>query len=218
MKIARELLGKYVFTNINGIVTGGIITETEAYNGEIDKASHSYGGRRTARTEIMYADGGIAYVYLCYGIHSLLNVVTNKKEIPHAILIRSIYPVEGIDEMIRRRRKPNLVIEKLCLGPGTVSQALGIHYNDSGKKLTGNEIWIEDRKLKIPSKNITIGPRIGVDYAGKDAFLPYRFCAKVRAKSKEPRTNNQEPRAKNQEQRTKNQEPRAKSKELRIKN
>lgn len=175
VKIARELLGKYLYTFIDGIYTGGIITETEAYNGESDKASHAYGGRRTARTEIMYAGGGKAYVYLCYGIHSLFNVVTNRKGIPHAVLVRALYPVEGIDKIISRRRRPNSPLAELCIGPGTVSQALGIHYSHTGRSLTGNEIWIEDRKLKIPMTKIITGPRVGVDYAGKDALLPYRF-------------------------------------------
>jgi DNA-3-methyladenine glycosylase len=175
VRIARELLGKYLFTFIDGIYTGGIITETEAYNGETDRASHAFGGRRTARTEIMYATGGTAYVYLCYGIHSLFNVVTNKKNIPHAILVRAIYPTEGIEQMRIRRRKPKSKIEELCIGPGTVSQALGIHFSHTGKSLSGNEIWIEDKALKIPDNKVITGPRVGVDYAGKDALLPYRF-------------------------------------------
>jgi DNA-3-methyladenine glycosylase len=175
VKIARQLLGKFLYTNLDGIFTGGIITETEAYNGIIDRASHSFGGRRTARTEIMYSEGGTAYVYLCYGIHSLFNVVTNKKDVPHAVLIRALYPVTGIEQMRIRRNNSNLSLDKLCVGPGTVSQALGIHYSDTGKSLAGNEIWIEDKKLKIPEEKIIIGPRVGVDYAGKDALLPYRF-------------------------------------------
>jgi DNA-3-methyladenine glycosylase len=175
VKIARELLGKYLYTNIDGIFTGGIITETEAYNGIADRASHAYGGRRTARTEIMYAQGGTAYVYLCYGIHSLFNVVTNKKDTPHAVLIRAIYPVEGISQMRIRRHRANVSDAELCIGPGTVSQALGIHFSDTGKSLLGNDIWIEDKGLKFPPKKIVAGPRVGVDYAGKDALLPYRF-------------------------------------------
>jgi DNA-3-methyladenine glycosylase len=173
--IARELLGKYLYTFIDGIFTGGIITETEAYNGIVDRASHAYGDRRTQRTEIMYSQGGTAYVYLCYGIHSLFNVVTNKKNTPHAVLIRAIYPVEGIEYMRNRRRHPKSVDSELCIGPGTVSQALGIHFSDTGKSLLENEIWIENKKLKIPEDKIIVGPRIGVDYAGKDAKLPYRF-------------------------------------------
>src|SRR5436190_15707600 len=102
VEIAKELLGKYLVTNFNNKLTGGIITETEAYAGIIDRASHAFGGRRTARTEIMYNEGGTAYVYLCYGIHSLFNVVTNKKNIPHAVLIRAIHPTHGIKKMLAR--------------------------------------------------------------------------------------------------------------------
>ena len=175
VKIARELLGKIVYSFIDDKTTAGIITETEAYNGEIDRASHAFGGRRTARTEIMYRAGGTAYVYLCYGIHSLFNVVTNKENIPHAVLIRAIYPVVNFKEMQKRRVNIKSPKEKLCIGPGTVSQAMGIHYSHSGKSLLGKEIWIEDKGLKIPSHKIISSPRIGVDYAGKDALLPYRF-------------------------------------------
>src|SRR5580765_1546627 len=105
LQIAKELMGKFLVTQINVLVTSGMITETEAYAGEIDKASHAYGGRRTNRTEIMYAKGGTAYVYLCYGIHHLFNVVTNKKDHPHAILIRAVEPIEGIEMMMQRRNK-----------------------------------------------------------------------------------------------------------------
>lgn len=175
VKISKDLLGKFLFSMSEGKFTGGIITETEAYRGETDRASHAFGGRRTGRTEIMYQKGGTAYVYLCYGIHSLFNVVTNKKNIPHAILIRSILPIEGIKTIISRRKKPNSTISDLCIGPGTVSQALGIHYSDTGKNLRGKEIWIEDKGLLIPHSQIITGPRVGVDYAGDDAKLPYRF-------------------------------------------
>ena len=173
--IARKLIGKYLFTEIAGILTGGIITETEAYAGETDKASHAYGGRRTSRTEIMYHEGGQSYVYLCYGIHSLFNVVTNKENIPHAVLIRAVFPVEGLSEILARRKNNKLLPSKLIIGPGNVAQAFGIHYSDTGKSLLGTEIWIEDRSIKIPKSAIISGPRIGVDYAGADALLPYRF-------------------------------------------
>ncbi len=175
LKISRELLGKFLFTSIDGKITGGIITETEAYAGEGDRASHAFGGRRTERTEIMYSEGGTAYVYLCYGIHSLFNVVTNRKNIPHAVLIRAILPVEGIETIKRRRKKPKAIETDLCVGPGTVSQALGIHFRHTGKKLSGSEIWIEDKGLKIPRGIVITGPRVGVGYAGNDALLPYRF-------------------------------------------
>ena len=174
VKITIELLGKVLYTSVEGIRTGGLITETEAYNGEIDRASHAFGGRRTARTEIMYGEGGMSYVYLCYGIHSLFNVVTNKKNIPHAVLVRAIFPNTGVEE-IRKRRNSQLPISKLCAGPGTVSQGLGIHFSDSGKSLLENFIWIEDHGIIIPQSKIIVGPRIGVNYAGKDALLPYRF-------------------------------------------
>jgi DNA-3-methyladenine glycosylase len=175
VSISKDLLGKFLFSMAEGKFTGGVITETEAYRGEADRASHAFGGRRTERTEIMYQKGGTAYVYLCYGIHSLFNVVTNKKNIPHAILIRSIYPVEGIQTIMSRRKKKNATIAEVCIGPGTVTQALGIHYSDTGKNLHGNEIWIEDKNLLIPKSQIIIGPRVGIDYAGDDAKLPYRF-------------------------------------------
>lgn len=172
--VSRDLLGKYLFTNFEGELTGGIITETEAYNGIVDRASHAYNNRRTDRTEIMFGEGGVAYVYLCYGIHSLFNVVTNKKNIPHAVLIRSIHPTHGIALMLKRRNKKT-IDKSLTRGPGTVAQALGIHYSKNGTSLLGNEIWIENRNHKIKMGQIEISKRIGVDYAGEDAHLPYRF-------------------------------------------
>jgi len=170
--IARELLGKLLVTKFNGHITSGIITETEAYNGVVDKASHAYGNRRTKRTEIMYHRGGVAYVYLCYGIHSLFNVVTNEKDIPHAVLIRSVKPMDGIKWMQQRRdgRKISANVE----GPGNVSKVLGIHYSHTGLDLCGNSIWIEDA-VHVEENDMMITPRIGVDYAGEDALLPYRF-------------------------------------------
>ncbi len=174
VEIARELLGKYLFTNIDGKLRGGIITETEAYKGTTDRASHAYNGLRTKRTEIMYARGGVAYIYLCYGIHSLFNIVTNEKDIPHAILIRGIYPVTGIDIMLERNAHKRKLIE-IGKGPGKVSKLLGIHYSQSGEDLLGQMIWLEDRQLKVKSQDIIIGPRVGVAYAKEDAKLPYRF-------------------------------------------
>ncbi len=174
VQIAKELLGKHLFTRFNGVLTGGIITETEAYAGEIDRASHAYGGRRTARTEIMYAEGGTAYVYLCYGIHSLFNVVTNKKDIPHAVLIRAIHPTHGVNQMLKRRKMAGQK-KNLSSGPGTVAQALGIHYSHSGILLTEKKIWIEDKGIHVNEKDILKSKRIGVDYAGAHAQWLYRF-------------------------------------------
>jgi DNA-3-methyladenine glycosylase len=184
--IARELLGKYLFSKVDGIITGGIITETEAYAGVEDKASHAWNGRRTERTEVMYAEGGTAYIYLCYGVHSLFNVVTNRKDIPHAILVRGIRPVEGIETILKRLGKVNYA-EGLTSGPGKVTKALGIHFSQSGTDLTvkpmdpGTKgIWIEDRKFEHSEYRLEVTPRIGVDYAGKDAMLPYRFVLHIK--------------------------------------
>jgi DNA-3-methyladenine glycosylase len=171
--IARQLIGKVLVTNFDDIRTSGIIVETEAYAGEQDKASHAYGARRTVRTETMYASGGVAYIYLCYGIHHLFNIVTNKADIPHAVLVRALEPLEGIDEMMKRRKKTKADYT-LTRGPGSLSVAMGLHKNFTGTSLiTSDEMWLEDRKL--PVGNILSGPRIGVDYAAEDALLPYRF-------------------------------------------
>jgi len=177
VKIAKELLGKILVTNWSGIITSGRIVESEAYAGIIDKASHASGGRRTARNEIMYGEGGYSYVYLCYGIHHLFNVVTNSTDKPHAILIRALDPLEGIEEMLLRTKKRKLD-HTLTRGPGNVSKALGIVTKHSGLSLLANQIFIADDGVKLSKKEIAASPRIGVDYAGKDALLPYRFYVK----------------------------------------
>ena len=177
LQVSKDLLGKFLITNKNGVITGGMITEVEAYAGTVDKASHAYAGRRTQRTEIMFAKGGVAYVYLCYGIHHLFNVVTNEKNIPHAILIRAIEPMIGIDEMLQRRNKLKL-LPNLTSGPGALSQALGIKVSDTGTDLSMNKIFIEDHGIKISPAEIINAKRIGVDYAGNDALLNYRFYIK----------------------------------------
>ena len=173
VKIAQQLLGKVLVTCIDNCPTAGIITETEAYAGVTDRASHAFGGRRTKRTETMYMQGGVAYVYLCYGLHCLFNVVTNKTDIPHAVLIRSIEPLEGHEEINRR-----LAAKKMKPGgngPAKVAVALGISLGHDKTILHSSTIRIEDHGIKIPVKKIIAGPRIGVDYAGADALLPYRF-------------------------------------------
>ncbi|HTE11545.1 MAG TPA: DNA-3-methyladenine glycosylase [Chitinophagaceae bacterium] len=175
--IAKELLGKLLVTAFDGEITAGRIVETEAYNGTGDKASHAYGNRRTNRTEIMYATGGAAYVYLCYGIHHLFNVVTNTAGIPHAILIRGIEPVKGIQVMLQRMKKENLDYT-VGRGPGNVSKALGISVMHTSSSLLNNDIYIADDGLVIKPLQIAATPRIGVDYAAEDALLPYRFYIK----------------------------------------
>lgn len=172
--LARDLLGKVLCTQIKGKFTTGIICETEAYEGITDKASHAYGGRRTQRTETLYSKGGISYVYLCYGIHHLFNVVSNEENIPHAVLIRGIVPLEG-KEHILARRKLKKFQKNSCIGPGKVSQALGITTQHNGLSLQEDNIWLEDRNL-IPSTNkIISSKRIGIDYAEEDAELLYRY-------------------------------------------
>ena len=176
LSISRELLGKVLCTNFHNKLTSGIIVETEAYGGITDKASHAYGGRRTKRTEIMYTKGGTAYVYLCYGIHHMFNVVTNVEGVPHAVLIRSVQPLDGIDIMLQRRNLKN-ISNRLTAGPGILSQAMGISVQISGQSLLDKQIWIENRENNNPLKNFKIisSPRVGVKYAGKDVSNPWRF-------------------------------------------
>ncbi len=178
--IARELLGKVIFTFIDRNLSAGIITETEAYAGIKDKASHAYNNRRTARNEVMYEEGGVAYVYLCYGIHHLFNIVTNKKSIPDAVLLRGILPINGIKVMENRSGK-NLTGMDIIAGPGKTSKALGITVNHNKESLIGNLIWIEDFGYNPDRNDILTGRRIGVAYAGEDAFLPYRFLLSRKA-------------------------------------
>lgn len=175
--IASQLLGKIVVTCIDGEITSGRIVETEAYVAITDKASHSFGGKRTARNEHMYAAAGTAYIYICYGLHQMLNIVTNDKEIPDAILIRAIEPIKGIDTMLKRTGKHALDYT-LTRGPGNVGKALGIFKHHSGKHLSGVEIYLMDDGFQPNENQLGTSKRIGVDSAGADALLPYRFYLK----------------------------------------
>ena len=177
LEIAKDLLGKILVTKFDNVTTSARIVECEAYAGVIDKASHAVGGRRTARNEIMYGKGGFAYVYLCYGIHHLFNVVTNSEDIPHAVLIRAAAPLKGIDKMLERTGKEKLD-NTLTRGPGNVSKALGIHTTHSGLSLLSKNLFIADDGFVFNKTEILTSPRIGVDYAGNHAFLPYRFYIK----------------------------------------
>jgi DNA-3-methyladenine glycosylase len=181
--ISRELLGKVLCTKIHGSVAKAIITETEAYAGIDDKASHAYGGRRTGRTEPMYGRGGTAYIYLCYGIHHLFNVVTNIAGTPHAVLIRAGRPVEGSDVM-RKRRGQRQTDNMLLEGPGSLAQALGITTKLTGTSLLGNRIWIEDQRIPLDTEAVIAGPRIGVGYAAEDAKRAYRFRVDINGPSR----------------------------------
>lgn len=177
LKISRELLGKVLITKFDGIITSGRIVEVEAYAGVKDKASHAYGGRHTNRTSVMYYPGGTVYVYLCYGIHHLFNIVTNIKDVPHAILVRAVEPMEGIPAMLQRTGKKKLDYT-LTRGPGNVSKALGIGTKHTGGSLLQDEIIIASDGFVPKKEDIAATPRIGVDYAGEDALLPYRFIIK----------------------------------------
>lgn len=176
--IARDLIGKVIVSEIDGKRTALVITEAEAYCGATDRACHAFGNRRTPRTEVMYAAGGHAYVYLCYGIHRLFNVVTNRAEKADAVLIRAGVPLEGLAHMLQRRKHQRLT-PRLSAGPGTLTQALGIELLHNRHDLTlGQLLWLEDRGIKPPPGAIQATPRIGIDYAGEDALLPWRFVWK----------------------------------------
>ena len=178
LAIRQDLLGKVLYTQFDGNLTSGIIVETEAYAGVTDQASHAYDGRRTKRTETMYLSGGAVYVYLCYGIHHLFNIVTNKENIPHAVLIRAIQPQDGIKTMLQRRNMKK-VLPKLAAGPGILSKAMGISVHISGHSLLDKQIWIENSGNNLLKDfKIISSPRVGVQYAGKDASKPWRFRIK----------------------------------------
>jgi len=180
-KISQDLLGKYLYTHIDQQWTGGIITETEAYNGRTDKACHAYPNKRTTRTETIYQQGGIAYIYLCYGIHSLFNVVTNQADLADAVLIRAIEPTTGL-ETIQKRRNSQKLTPNLTTGPGRLTKALAITCQQDKESLSGPLFWITDHCIETHTKSIeyteltrTASPRIGIDYAEEDALLPWRF-------------------------------------------
>ena len=173
VNIAKQLIGFEIFTMIDGKFSSGIITETEAYAGETDRASHAFGGKRTPRTETMYKASGTAYIYLCYGMHHLFNIVTGPEETPHAVLLRGILPLSGEDVMRSRMKYPS---GKLKLnGPGKATKALGINTSLNGFTINGEFIGIKLPEVELRPYEIITGRRIGVDYAGLDAMLPYRF-------------------------------------------
>jgi DNA-3-methyladenine glycosylase len=171
--IAKELLGKVLVTAWDKKLTSGRIVETEAYAGELDKASHASKGR-TERTEVMFGNGGQAYVYLCYGIHQMFNIVTAKEGVPHAILIRAVEPIEGKEIMLERTGKKKWD-ESITSGPGRVGKAFGFHTSQCGLSLQSDELYIADDGYKLKEADIVSSSRIGVDYAGEHAEWHYRF-------------------------------------------
>lgn len=173
-EIAIELLGKILFTRFDGMQTSGRIVETEAYAGVMDRASHAYGGRNTLRTAVFYREGGCAYVYLCYGIHQMFNIITGPEGLAHAVLIRAVEPVQGTEFMYKRfETKPPVSPAFLGRGPGNTGRALGFRTTHTGMQVTGPEIAVYDDGYTVTDPGIS--PRIGVDYAGEDALLPYRY-------------------------------------------
>jgi len=155
--LGRDLLGKVLATKKGS----GVIIECESYMAPVDKASHAYGGRRTERNKVMFGSGGRAYVYLCYGMHNLFNVVTGPEELPHAVLIRSIFMPGGGP----------------IIGPGRLTQALGIDRHMNGCLLDSCRVWIEDRGISFKQSDIEALPRVGIDYAKEYAKKPWRFRA-----------------------------------------
>lgn len=178
LSIAYELLGKVLLSSIDNNITAGRIVETEGYKSVKDSASHAYGGRRTARNEDMYGRPGTSYVYVCYGVHNMMNVVTNSRGIPDAILIRAVEPLIGLDIMLKRTGKKSGDVS-VSSGPGNVTRALGISKEISGLSLLGNLLYILDDGFFLEEEQIGISKRIGVEGAGyPDADYPYRFYIK----------------------------------------
>ena len=177
VSITKDLLGKIIVTRFDNTLTAGRIVEAEAYNGPFDKAAHSYNNRSTKRTEVMYSCGGVAYIYLCYGIHQMFNIVTNEPGIPNAILLRALEPIAGIDAMLKRSNKNSHGFD-LTRGPGNVAKALGLDTSYTGMSLQSEKLYIADDECRYKEDEIVATTRIGVDYAAEDALLPYRFIVK----------------------------------------
>jgi DNA-3-methyladenine glycosylase len=176
---ARSLLGKYLVTDFPEGRAVGLIVETEAYRGPDDRACHAWNNRCTARNRVMFEAGGVAYIYLCYGLHHLFNVVTGPVGMPHAVLIRALEPIENT-ALMQQRRKMEKLEKRLSAGPGILSQAMGISTSCNGQLLTAldSPIWIESRDCELQDEDIESGPRIGVSYAGTCALRPWRFWIK----------------------------------------
>lgn len=188
VSIARSMLGMKLCSNVNGNKSSGIIIETEAYAGASDRASHAFGNRFTRRTSTMFEAGGIVYIYLCYGIHALLNIVTNVWGIPHAVLIRGILPLDGIDTMKQRVERSAILVND-GFGPGKVTRLLGLTTAHNGISINSDSaVSLYCSNFRFDDSDVDITPRIGVGYAAEDALLPYRFVvkpAKAASKAKE---------------------------------
>lgn len=176
LEVSRDLLGQHLVTEIQGQRVVGRIVETEAYHQDGDKACHAYSGRRTPRTEMMFLPGGHAYVYLCYGIHHLFNIVTGPADVGSAVLIRALEPLEN-ESMMLRRRQISKIEKRLTAGPGVLAQAMGITTDLTGTDLTAprSPIWLEYGHRLPKADAISCSPRIGIGYAGASVEWPWRF-------------------------------------------
>lgn len=170
--IAKELIGKVLVTKVGKQVRSGIIVETEAYS-HTEKGCHAYMNKRTPRNEVMFNPGGYAYVYLCYGIHHLFNVVTGAEGVGDAVLVRALEPLHGTTAMMKNVGSNS--IKRITSGPGKLTKALGIDRKFNGEHLTGSKVWIEGISSQVFHNQIVASKRIGIDYAGLDALLPWRF-------------------------------------------
>lgn len=179
LKIARDLLGKIlVVPTATGERVSGMIVETEAYLGAIDKAAHSFGNRRTPRTEMMFAEGGTVYIFFIYGMYFQFNIVAGAVDVPHAILIRAVAPREGIE--IMRERRGQMKDANLTSGPGKLCIAFGIDKTFNGADLLGEKVWLEQGET-FSDARIASGKRVGIDYAEEFAEKPWRFWVKDNA-------------------------------------
>ena len=186
VSVARQLLGKHLYSNIGGQLTGGIIVETEAYRGPDDRGSHAYNNKRTARNEIMYKAGGVAYMYICYGIHDMLNIVTGTEGTSHAALIRAIEPIDGLSIMCERRGIFN-DNKRLCQGPGALAKAMGLSKFHNGTDLQNDLIWITDEGLSYTDEQVIASARIGMNFDGPYKTIPWRFYVKGNVHVSRPR-------------------------------
>lgn len=174
-KIAKSLLGKFLVTDFKEGYSSGMIVETEAYSWK-ERGCHAFNHKKTNRNAAMFEAGGLSYVYLCYGVHELFNIVTNNEGLAEAVLIRALEPMEGIDLMMQRYQTKKS--KAITSGPGKLAKALGITREHNLIDLTGDTVWVEDRDLKIKPSNIVASARIGMNFPGDDAFLPWRFTIK----------------------------------------
>lgn len=173
--VARQLLGCTLVHIVDGQRLAGRVVETEAYLGVEDKAAHSYGGRRTARVEPMYADGGTSYVFFTYGMHHCFNVVTQEKNEPTAVLLRALEPTEGITSMQTHRAAARRERD-LCNGPAKLCQALGIDRKSNARDLTTDKaLWIESASVQTSEDEIVASPRVGIAYAEEWVDKSLRF-------------------------------------------